>query len=465
MPLLDFLLGHPIASSEERGQQIGVAAGVPIFGLDALSSAAYGPEAALTLLIPLGVAGVTYILPLSGSIIALLIIVFFSYRQTIAAYPGGGGSYTVAQENLGTFPGLLAAAALMIDYVLTAAVGISAGIGALISAAPSLQPHILALCLTALALLTIVNLRGIREAGGVFMLPTYLFLACMFIAIAIGVAKSLASGGHPNPVMPLPKAASAGAAVSIWLLLKAFSSGCTALTGVEAVSNGVKAFREPSVAQRTLAIIIVSLVVMLGRDCLSGECLQNRRYRSKRKQLPEHSFDAFDVGRRPWSVLLRQYQLDPNGIDFFSKHGLRGFSARVSNHCAGSIPSSFIREPWTAPGLFTGDLRSGGSHSDSADCIRRRYRPINTSVRDRRLPRFHSLAGRHGSALEAGKRPAVQHIRQWPGRLRHRADCADRPGSKILGRSLGHGGDDSGHSCLYVRGAEPLQLRPAGDRD
>src|SRR6266852_6071540 len=127
MSVLDLLLGKPLASKEARAEKIGVSAGIPIFGLDALSSAAYGPEAALTLLIPLGAAGVAYILPVSLSIIVLLAIVYFSYRQTIAAYPGGGGSYTVASENLGTYPGLLAAAALMIDYVLVVAVGMSAG--------------------------------------------------------------------------------------------------------------------------------------------------------------------------------------------------------------------------------------------------------------------------------------------------------------------------------------------------
>ena len=131
MSILNILFGKAIATSDERGEQVGVSAGIPIFGLDALSSAAYGPEAALTLLIPLGLAGVAYIIPISASIIALLAIVYFSYRQTVAAYPGGGGSYTVASENLGTFPGLLAAAALMLDYILTAAVGISAGVGAL----------------------------------------------------------------------------------------------------------------------------------------------------------------------------------------------------------------------------------------------------------------------------------------------------------------------------------------------
>jgi len=265
LSIIDFLIGRPIASSSERAEQIGVAKGIPIFGLDALSSAAYGPEAALTLLIPLAAAGLAYILPLSLSIIVLLIIVFFSYRQTIAAYPQGGGSYTVARENLGTFPGLLAAAALLIDYVLTAAVGISAGIGALTSAIPSLHPRTLTLCLVALALLTLVNLRGVRETGAIFMLPTYAFLACMFIALGMGAVKSLASGGQPSPIVPPPAPQAATAAVSAWLLLKAFASGCTALTGVEAVSNGVKAFRDPAVkyARRTLAIIIAALIIML----------------------------------------------------------------------------------------------------------------------------------------------------------------------------------------------------------
>jgi amino acid transporter len=142
MAITDILFGWPLATSEERAEKIGPLAGIPIFGLDALSSAAYGPEAALPLLIPLGAAGVAYILPVTGAIVALLAILYFSDRQTIAAYPGGGGSYTVARENLGDGAGLLGASALMIDYVLTAAVGISAGVGALVSAIPGLQPHI-----------------------------------------------------------------------------------------------------------------------------------------------------------------------------------------------------------------------------------------------------------------------------------------------------------------------------------
>src|SRR5215475_1857671 len=179
MNVLDFLLGRRLASDQARAEQIGAAAGIPIFGLDALASSAYGPEAALTLLIPLGAAGVGFIGPISALIIALLFVVYFSYRQTIAAYPHGGGSYTVAKENLGTAPGLLAAAALMLDYVLVVAVGVSAGIGALVSALPALQPYTLPLCLVTLAFITIVNLRGVRESGMAFVIPTYLFVASL----------------------------------------------------------------------------------------------------------------------------------------------------------------------------------------------------------------------------------------------------------------------------------------------
>jgi amino acid transporter len=266
MTLLDVCFGKPLAASDERAEQLGVAAGIPIFGLDALSSAAYGPEAALTLLIPLGAAGIAYIVPISTSIIVLLAIVYFSYRQTIAAYPGGGGSYTVASENLGAFAGLLAASALMIDYVLTVAVGISAGVGALVSALPNLLPHTLLLCLGILILITFINLRGMRQAGIIFMLPTYLFIGTLLAALAFGVFKSVIAGGHPVPVvMPPAPPSSAVAAASVWLLLQSFASGCTAMTGVEAVSNGVRAFREPVVntSRRVLTIIIALLMVML----------------------------------------------------------------------------------------------------------------------------------------------------------------------------------------------------------
>lgn len=265
MSFFNFLMGKPLATTEERGEHIGPISGIPVFGLDALSSAAYGPEAALTLLIPLGVAGIAHIIPISFAIILLLAIVFFSYLQTIDAYPGGGGSYTVASENLGETAGLLAAAALMIDYILNAAVGISAGVGALVSAFPRLHPHMLALCLGILLLLTLINMRGVKDTGATFLLPTYVFLGTLLIVIGVGAYQTITAHGHPVPVVAPPRLPPGIALLPIWLLLKVFASGCTAMTGVEAVSNGVNAFRAPTQknAKRTLTIIIILLMILL----------------------------------------------------------------------------------------------------------------------------------------------------------------------------------------------------------
>jgi amino acid transporter len=265
MSLLDRVVGKPIATTEERAEHIGPIAGIPIFGLDALSSAAYGPEAALTLLIPLGVAGIAHIVPISFAIIGLLAIVFFSYLQTIDAYPHGGGSYTVASENLGEHAGLFAAAALMIDYILNAAVGISAGVGALVSAFPKLQPHTLALCLGILLILTLINMRGVKDTGSAFLLPTYLFLGSLLVGIGVGTFRAIAAHGHPVAVVAPPHMPSGSGLLSLWLLLKVFASGCAAMTGVEAVSNGVNAFRQPTQknAKRTLTIIVVLLMIFL----------------------------------------------------------------------------------------------------------------------------------------------------------------------------------------------------------
>jgi amino acid transporter len=261
----DTLFGKPLATHEEGEQRVGSLTGIPMLGLDALASAAYGPEAALTLLIPLGALGIAYIGPISAVIILLLAIVYFSYRQTIAAYPMGGGSYTVAHANLGAPAGLLAAAALMLDYVLVVAVGISAGVGALVSALPALHPYTLLLCLVILALIAMVNLRGVRESGLAFLVPTYLFIGCLFFVLALGIVNTIGSGGHPIPLEAPPVLPPPVLAPSLWLLLQAFASGCTAMTGVEAVSNGVTAFRQPTVkhAQQTLTAIIAILAVLM----------------------------------------------------------------------------------------------------------------------------------------------------------------------------------------------------------
>ncbi len=277
MKVFDVLFGRPLSSDESHSIQISPAVGIPIFGLDGLTSAAYGPEAAMTLLIPLGFWGVQhYLLPIFGLILTLLTILYFSYRQTIEAYPNGGGSFTVASENLGDKAGLFAAAALMIDYVLTAAVGISAGVTALVSAfqetkyGPQLHQHQLLMCLVILTGIALVNMRGVKETGVVFMLPTILFVGTLLATIGWGVFQALMTHGHPvahyappSPVdNPLHKFAGW---LLVYLLLKAFSSGCAAMTGVEAVSNGVTAFKEPRShnANVTLTVIIGILIILL----------------------------------------------------------------------------------------------------------------------------------------------------------------------------------------------------------
>ncbi|HXT11391.1 MAG TPA: APC family permease [Candidatus Angelobacter sp.] len=275
MSLREFLFGRPLRSDEEQEEQIGPLSGVPVLGLDSLASASYGPEAALTVLLPLGALSNHYIEPITAGILGVLLAVFFSYRQTIPAYPQGGGSFTVAKENLGRFTGLLAGCALCIDYILNVAVAISAAVGALVSVVPSFLPFTLWICLGILFGLMAINLRGLRTAGLVFMLPTYLFVLCLSAAVVIGIAKIILSGGHPVPIAPPPKIPATLHTVGLWLLLRSFASGCTALTGVEAVSNAVPVFRRPKVAlaKRTLAIIVVILAFLL-----IGVALVSRSY-------------------------------------------------------------------------------------------------------------------------------------------------------------------------------------------
>ena len=265
MSLITLLLGRRLANREAEGRRIGALEGLPAMGLDGLGSASYGPEAMLTVLAVGGAASLGVVQPITWVILALLAILFASYWQTIAAYPNNGGSYIVARENLGERAALLAAAALMVDYMLNVAVGISAGVGALTSAVPALHDYTLSLCLGILVALTLVNLRGTRESGLALAIPTYLFVASLLTILAVGIWHAKSGGGQLHPVVKPPDIAKATAPISLWLLLRAFAAGCTAMTGVEAVSNGVGAFREPTVkyAHRTLAAIVIILGLLL----------------------------------------------------------------------------------------------------------------------------------------------------------------------------------------------------------
>jgi amino acid transporter len=259
MSLRDIIFGRPLASSEEKKEELSVFSGVPALGLDALASTGYGPEAALVILLPLGAHGLRYFPVIVLAVVILLTSLYLSYRQTAAAYPNGGGAYIVAKDNLGIRAGQLAAIALLLDYLLNVVIGISAGVGAIVSAIPALHPHILIVCLAVLLTLTIVNLRGIRTSGLIFTLPVAAFVMCLTVAIGLGLARAWQSGGQPAPVVSPPAIPQATEAISTWLLLAAFANGCTAMTGIEAVSNAVPLFRKPTVpnAQRTLTVIVL----------------------------------------------------------------------------------------------------------------------------------------------------------------------------------------------------------------
>lgn len=246
------LIGNPLATAEAVHQRLSNTTALAVFSSDALSSVAYATEEILLVLVAAGAAAMSFSLPIAGVIILLLLIVTISYRQTIAAYPGGGGAYIVSKRNLGEFPGLVAGASLLIDYVLTAAVSVSAGMAALGAAFPLLLTHKIAIGLLLLTAITLANLRGVKESGFLFAIPTYAFVLSIAVVVAIGMFR-WATGS----LIQVPSAATqqATASLSLFLILRAFSSGCAALTGVEAISNGVPAFKEPAAAnaRKTLA--------------------------------------------------------------------------------------------------------------------------------------------------------------------------------------------------------------------
>ena len=264
------VVGRPRATDELDETLISKTLALPIFASDPLSSVAYATEAAMVVLVGVSIAALSYVLPISIAIAIVLAIVVVSYTQTVRAYETSGGAYIVAKDNLGTLPSLVAGAALLVDYILTVAVSVTAGVLALTSAAPSLEPHKVGLSLGFVALLTIVNLRGVRESGVLFALPTYGFVAVMFLMVGTGIAKC-ADGSCPQAAVPDPLAAGAGV-LGVLVILQAFASGSAALTGVEAISNGVGAFRTPkghNAALTLLAMGAIAISLFLGVSYLA----------------------------------------------------------------------------------------------------------------------------------------------------------------------------------------------------
>ena len=252
-----WLIGRPLATAQAAHERLRRPIALAVLSSDALSSVAYASEEILLVLAVAAAAtaggSLHYLLPISLAIAALLRVVVVSYRQTIYAYPSGGGAYIVAKDNLGTVPALTAGAALLVDYTLTVAVSVAAGVAALISAAQGtplagMARHPVSLCLAAIAFIAVINLHGLRESGKVFAVPVYIFLVSFLTLIGWGLARYLLEGPIVVPNVGTPKYAEGYApsqGVTLLLILAAFSGGCTAMTGVEAISNGVPAFRKP----------------------------------------------------------------------------------------------------------------------------------------------------------------------------------------------------------------------------
>src|SRR6266536_4756987 len=267
------LVGRPRATGELEDTLLSKKLALPVFASDPLSSVAYATESGLVVLVAVSAAAAGKILPISFVIAALLAIVVLSYRQTVQAYATSGGAYVVAKENLGTMPSLVGAAALLVDYVLTVAVSVAAGVLALTSVSPSLDAHKVALSLAGVVLLTLVNLRGVRESGIAFAIPTYSFVLAMYVLVGTGVAKCVA-GTCPRAHVPHPVSMGTAGAVGVFVLVRAFASGAVALTGVEAISNGVGAFRPPRGrnAAATLGVLgVMSISMFLGVSYLAVE--------------------------------------------------------------------------------------------------------------------------------------------------------------------------------------------------
>ena len=261
MLLKRWLVGNPLKTAQAAHQRLSKRLALAVFSSDALSSVAYATEEILLVLVPASLAFVHFSIPISVMIILLLAILTLSYSQIIFEYPGGGGAYIVSKSNLGEWPGLTAAASLMIDYVLTVAVSVAAGIAAITSAVPALFPYRTILGVVAIVLVLLVNLRGVRESGKVFAVPTYMFIGSMLLMLAVGTYQLLFGQLTPVAVQTVATQ-TAVESVSLFLLLRAFSSGCTALTGVEVISNGVPAFRPPE--PKNAAITMIAMALVLG---------------------------------------------------------------------------------------------------------------------------------------------------------------------------------------------------------
>ena len=344
------VFGAPIHTSLAHHERLPVFLGLPVFASDALSSVAYATEAILSALILYSVVAVQYQLAIAGAVALLIVIVVASYTQTVKVYPKGGGAYIVATDNHGPTMGLIAGCSLLIDYVLTVAVSVSAGVAAIVSAFPSVHNQLVPISLGFIALVAWVNMRGVRESGGLFALPTYGFLAAMVGMLGVGIFQSWGTQSPVQTVIADPNMVGSAATLPfVFVVLRSFAAGCTALTGVEAVSDGVAAFREPSAANaaktlRWMALILVVLFFGTGYlaqflPSLSLHSTANPEYRTLVSQIAGHVFGA-------GSFLFYAVQFATAAILVLAANTAFADFPRLASFLArdGYLPRSFARQ-------------------------------------------------------------------------------------------------------------------------
>ena len=356
-----FLIGRPLATDEADHQRIPKTIGLAVFSSDAISSTAYATQEILLVLVPVGGMALMansnytfgYLTPIAILVALLLIIVSNSYRQTIHAYPDGGGAYVVSRENLGEVPSLVAGGSLLVDYVLTVSVSIAAGTQAIYSAVPELAPYKVELCLLFIALLTIANLRGVKESGRIFAIPTYVYIVILGVLISLGMYK-LWQGTLPQlpPDVEALKELSKDTGtiplgiggITLFLFARAFSSGAVALSGVEAISNGIPAFKKPT--SKNAAVTLIWMATILGVSFIGLTVLAEhiRPDADRDRRVGELDHRSHRVRRHRWPLL------DPAGRDgghpdHGGQHRVRRLPTPGCTGRQGRLPAPPVRQP------------------------------------------------------------------------------------------------------------------------
>ena len=428
-PVKRLVVGRPMRTGQLEDTLLSKTLALPIFASDPLSSVAYATESALVVLLAVSASAAHFVFPIAIAIAALLAIVIASYRQTVRVYETSGGAYVVARENLGTLPSLTAAAALLTDYVLTVAVSISAGIFAITSFAPSLVNHKVALSLGCLLLIVLANLRGVRESGILFALPTYAFVTAIGVMIVAGLVE-LVTGHVHRAVVPHALPAGTGA-MTLFVLLRAFSSGSTALTGVEAIANGVNAFRHPQGknAATTLAVLgTIAITLFLGVSYLAvhvhamPSSTDSVVSQIARAVFPAGSFGSFMYYAVQGLTLLV--------LILAANTSFQGFPRLSALLRARRFRAAAVREPRRPPRVLERRRRARGRGRVLALDLRREHEQPHPSVRDRRVHGVHPLAGRNGPLLVAPPRA------EMAGAYRDQRARRDRDGGRDADRRL-----------------------------